>query len=335
MASSIDPTAEERKKDHIELALAAQTSSELLDKRFFYEPMLQSNTTNLKDLESTFMGKTFGAPLWVSSMTGGTAKAGIINKNLAKLCNEFKLGMGLGSCRRLLYDNEFFNDFDLRKIIGDQPLYANLGIAQVEKLVLEKNLDKIGELLKKLQADGLIIHINPLQEWMQPEGDRYQLPPIQTIESVLYYSPIKIIVKEVGHGMGPKSIKALLNLPIEALEFGAFGGTNFSQIELMRKSNQDAEMMNKYAFVGHDAEEMVDFVNIYSHGAKCNQIILSGGIKHLLDGFYLQQKCQLPSVIGMASAFLNFAQGDYEELKNFAQSQFEGLAIAKKLLSLK
>ena len=72
------------------------------------------------------------APLWVSSMTGGTKEAGTINRNLARVCGQFGLGMGLGSCRIILHDDEYLSDFRLRKEMGDFPLYANLGVAQIE-----------------------------------------------------------------------------------------------------------------------------------------------------------------------------------------------------------
>lgn len=88
-------------------------------------------------------------------MTGGTAIAGIINKNLAKACGEFGLGMGLGSCRQLLYKDDHIKDFAVRKYIGDQPLYANLGIAQLEVLLQEKQLYKVTEMLKSLKPTGL------------------------------------------------------------------------------------------------------------------------------------------------------------------------------------
>jgi isopentenyl-diphosphate Delta-isomerase len=115
--------------------------------------------------------------MWVSSMTGGTKMAHTINHNLARACKEFRIGMGLGSCRKLLDDDTYFEDFNLRPIMGDDlPLFANLGIAQVEILLAENKLDQIKRLVEKLQADGLIIHINPLQEWMQPEGQQDSTP---------------------------------------------------------------------------------------------------------------------------------------------------------------
>jgi len=222
----------DRKKDHIALAFKARTTLDEIDRRFFYEPLVSRHPAS--DLVPfTFLGKTLRAPLWVSSMTGGTKQAGQINRNLAKVCREFGLGMGLGSCRSILFHDDHFPDFDLREIIGDDlPFYANLGIAQLEEFVLKGDVSPVNKLIEKLKADGLIIHVNPLQEWLQPEGNLFSQPPIDTIRSFLEMFNYPVIVKEVGQGMGPASLRALLELPLEAIEMAAFGGTNFARLEL-------------------------------------------------------------------------------------------------------
>ncbi len=339
MESPQDPTSSERKKDHIEMAFKSQTAAFALDRRFYYEPILAGHAKNTDALQKDFIGKKMLAPMWVSSMTGGTSLAGTINKNLAQACKEFGLGMGLGSCRSLLYEDTYFEDFNLRKHIGDQPLYANLGIAQVEQLIKENKLSFASEMIKKLQADGLIIHINPLQEWLQPEGDRYYTSPLEIIKKTIDVLDVKIIVKEVGHGMGPKSIQALLDLPIEAIEFAAFGGTNFSKIELYRDTEEKNNWFEALAHVGHSAEEMVDFVNeAYDQNANkilCKNIIISGGIKSFLDGYFLINKCNINAVYGQASSFLKYAMGSYEDLQSYTKYQIEGLALANQLLTIK
>ena len=167
-----DPQAEQRKADHISNAFASQTGVDRLDPRFYYEPMLSGHPKEV-NLETSFLEKSMGAPIWVSSMTGGTEKAGIINKNLARMVGEYRLGMGLGSCRSLLENDDHLQDFKVRHLVGDQPLFANLGIAQIEYLIDGGQLSKINRLVNKVEADGLIVHVNPLQEWIQPEGDEY------------------------------------------------------------------------------------------------------------------------------------------------------------------
>lgn len=328
----------DRKLDHIKLAFESQTSQNEADQRFDYEPLLSGHPAPMP-MSFSFMGKTLGAPMWVSSMTGGTKMARTINQNLARACNEFRMGMGLGSCRKLLDDDTYFDDFNLRPIMGhDLPLFANLGIAQVEVLLAENKYDQIGKLVDKLQADGLIIHINPLQEWMQPEGNRIINPPIETIERLLEKVAFPVIVKEVGQGMGPESLLRLLQLPLAAVDFGAFGGTNFSLVELLRQDEGNREKFEPFIRVGHTAAQMLDLVNQFVENRtdlKCNQLIISGGIRNYLDGFYHISRSKLPAIYAQASAFLKHSQGDYEPLQRFVAGQIEGYRMARALLKIR
>ncbi len=338
--TSEDPTAVSRKKDHIELAFKSRVESGELDRRFYYEPMLAAHPAPGSLPAFPFLGKNMRVPIWVSSMTGGTAIAGKINHQLARACAEFGMGMGLGSCRQLLYSDEFLPDFDIRATMGsDLPFFANLGVAQIEILLEQKESGRIPELLQKLRADGLIVHINPLQEAMQPEGDVFKRPPLEVVQELLELFDIQIIVKEVGQGFGPESLKALLKLPLAAIEFAAAGGTNFAKLELLRSSPEKQAIFEKIAAVGHTAAEMVDWTNALKNelGEQCRtpNLIISGGVSDFLDGYYLTQKSVIPAVYGQASGFLKYAQGDYSTLQAFAQSQVRGLELASAFLKVK
>lgn len=331
---------DQRKTDHLLLAEKSQTSLNSVDSRFYYEPIFSPHPTNDLDISTNFLDKKLGAPLWISSMTGGTGAARHINQNLARACGEFGLGMGLGSCRPLLESDEFFEDFNLRPIIGDNGLlFANLGIAQLEELIDDNKLSKVNEMVARLSADGLIIHINPLQEWFQPEGDRYKRSSIETISEVLEKVKYKIIVKEVGQGMGPKSLESLMRLPLAAIDFGAFGGTNFSRLEILRDRVGLKKTHEGLALVGHSADEMVSFVNSNLESMKenvaCKNFIISGGVKTFLDGFYLKEKIQANAIYGQAKVFLEYAQGDYEVLRSFVIEQKSGLSVAQKFLQIR
>ena len=333
-----DPNAASRKRDHIDLAFKSQIKD--LDNRFYYEPLFAAHPDRGSLKPFTFLNKTFNVPLWVSSMTGGTDKAHIINQNLAQACRDFGFGMGLGSCRQLLYSDDHFNDFNIRPIIGEkQALFANLGIAQLEVLIEKKETFLIEKLLEKLQADGLIIHINPMQEWLQPEGDRYKRSPLETIETILKTVDYPIIVKEVGQGFGYESLKTLLQLPLAAIDFAAAGGTSFSKLELLRGGKIQQELYNPIAHIGHSATEMVDFTNKLveelGEKIKCRQIIVSGGIQNFLDGFYCTKKLKLPAIYGQASAFLKYAQGDYQDLHQYIDAQIQGLELAEAFLKIR
>lgn len=335
--SDDDPTAVSRKKDHIELAFKSRVEAGELDNRFYYEPLLAAHPAPGSLTPFSFLGKTLRAPMWVSSMTGGTALANVINHNLARACAEFGLGMGLGSCRQLLYGDEFLADFDVRDTIGSGlPLYANLGVAQIEQLMEKKETERIPALLQKLRADGLIVHVNPLQEAMQPEGDVFKRPPLEIIEELLQLFDLKIIVKEVGQGFGPESLRALLQLPIEAVEFAAAGGTNFAKLELLRSDPVKQMIFEKIAAVGHSAEEMLGFVNQIKTelGERCKvrHLIISGGVRDFLDGYFLIKKSAIPAVYGQASGFLKHARGEYAELQTFVQAQVRGLELAQAFL---
>lgn len=329
---------EERKKDHIDLALNSQTLKDTLDDRFNYEPMFKPHPEASPE-PFEFLGKKLNFPLWVSSMTGGTKMAGIINRNLARACHEFGMGMGLGSCRIIMDDDTYFEDFNVRPIIGNEyPLYANLGIAQIEEFIESNSVDRILSLLDRLQADGLVVHVNPIQEWCQPEGDHFKSAPIETIKRLLDQTELRVIVKEVGQGMGPESLRALLKLPLEAIEFAAFGGTNFALVELARSAPAMKAFYEPITAVGHTAGEMVDMVNhIFDTEPEilCRQVIISGGIKTFLDGYYLVKKSRLPAIYGQASGFLRHARENYETLQEYVGYQVKGWQLAEAYLTPK
>jgi isopentenyl-diphosphate delta-isomerase len=329
-------TTSSRKADHIDLAFLSQVSE--TDNRFYYEPVLQPHSKDFLN-PLNFLDCELGAPIWVSSMTGGTNHAKIINQNLAKACGKYKMGMGLGSCRIILDDHTYLEDFKIRKYIGDtMPLYANLGIAQVEELILSGKIYKIKELIDKTEATGLIVHINPLQEWLQPEGDRISQSPLTTIKELLNKTDLKIIVKEVGQGMGPESIKCLMQLPLAAIDFGAHGGTNFAMLEMLRGNEIRKEVYEPVANIGHTAAEMVDIVNEILNESKnytCQNFIISGGVKNFLDGYYLTEKINAMAIYGQASALLKPAKESFEMLCEYLELQIRGLAMARNFLTIK
>ncbi|MCB9222612.1 MAG: isopentenyl-diphosphate delta-isomerase [Crocinitomicaceae bacterium] len=329
--------ADLRKQSHLDLAFQSQSQS--LDDRFYYEPMLSGHPHNSEEMATKWGDKKMRFPIWISSMTGGTSKAGPINKMLAKTANKYGFGMGLGSCRIILEDQTYFEDFNLRPILGDElPFYANVGIAQIER-ILQKNQGKLlGDLVKRLDADGLIVHVNPLQEWLQPEGDLIEQSPLVTIVQLLNEANYPIIVKEVGQGFGPQSMGELLKLPILAIDFAANGGTNFSKLELLRNEELQS-FYNDVVSLGHSADEMVKFLNDavekLGNDRKCNNVIISGGVRNFLDGYYYTSKADLHAIYGQAAPFLQYANESQEALDEFAKFQIDGLLMAQRLLRVK
>lgn len=330
----------DRKKDHIDLAFRADMDNSRPDERFYYEPMLAGHPPANLDIGLHFLGKNLRAPLWVSSMTGGTEMAYMINRRLAQTCAKFGLGMGLGSCRPLLESTDRLKDFDVRDIIGpDLPLFANLGIAQIEYLLDQGSMESIRTMMDRLRADGLIIHINPLQEWLQPEGDFITNSPIDTLRRFFDIFSFPVIIKEVGQGMGPKSIEAILRMPIMALELAAHGGTNFSKLELLRSTGQQKEMYEPVVGIGHTAGEMIGWINEildeYPDDTLCREFIISGGVRDFLDGYYWMHKVNAPAIYGQASGFLKYAAISQDALDAYVDSQVRGLQLANTYLKVK
>lgn len=329
---------EQRKTDHIQLAAISVPATVGADERFYYEPMLNAHPQ--KNTSFNFLGKKMNHPLWISSMTGGSAQANRINHLLAEACADFGLGMGLGSCRVLLDNDSYFDDFDLRSIIGSNlPLYANLGIAQVEKLIEKKQTERVHSLIDKLRADGLFIHVNPTQEWLQPEGDMLRKPAYETIADFaqLINGKYKLIIKEVGQGIGPESLKVIMQLPVDGIEFAAYGGTNFANIEIMRNMGGHAQYMYPLSMFGHSAVDMLKFTNdLYNDAKNKNlQLIISGGIKNFLDGYYGVAKSLFPSVYGMAGVVLQHAMESKADLYDFLTAETEGYMFASSFLKIR
>lgn len=328
---------ESRKESHLALALSSQ--NETIDSRFYYEPMLSAHPDKTDEWPKVIGDKTMRFPLWISSMTGGTPKTNEINLRLAKAAKKFGLGMGVGSARIALEGGGQLEGFDLRSTVGEEvPLYLNFGIAQIEMMLQNDTINKVQDLVKNLKADGVIIHVNPLQEWLQPEGDFIHKAPIDTIEKFLKTVKLPLIIKEVGQGIGFESLKRLLQLPLTAIEFAANGGTNFSKLELLRNKTK-SEFLMPFVYVGHSAKEMVVMCNqLYEElgdKVKCQTLIISGGIKDFLDGYYLIQKSKMNAIYGQASGFLKYAEESQEALDSFIEHQIEGLLLARTLLTIK
>ena len=187
-------------------------------------------------------------------------------------------------------------------------------------------------MLEKLRVDGLIIHVNPLQEFTQPEGDFLTESPIKTLEVFIKNTNAPVIVKEVGQGMGAESLNSLLSLDIHGVELAAFGGTNFTKLELSRgESRHDLDPLS---YVGHDAEEMIEVLN--SHGGiKGKEFILSGGVTNFLDAHYLMEQFAGHSIVGMAGTVLHQLSFGQERLVEFLNAQIKGLSFAKSFLRVR
>lgn len=326
--------SDKRKADHVQLAFESQTLHN--DKRFHFEPLNSPLNSSPQEHPVRLGSKELKFPLWISSMTGGSTaiNAQTINERLARVCRDFGIGMGLGSCRALLYDDQYLNDFAVRSIIGpDLPLYANIGIAQLEQLILDGQLSLLDQLVQKLEADGLILHVNPFQELFQPEGDRYSTNPQSLIEQLREHIGLNynLIVKEVGQGFGPKSLDFLNKMDLTAIELAAFGGTNFAMLESLRDT--DEKSLAPLIQVGNTLDDSVESIrNIKNWNT---QLIFSGGITDFLDGYYYTEQISGQHLYAQASKILKHAIQSYESLETYVYHQWKGYDLAKSFLTLK
>ena len=176
-----------------------------------------------------------------------------------------------------------------------------------------------------------------MQEWFQPEGDILRKQPLQTIKRLLDGFTYPVIVKEVGQGMGPESLRELLRLPLQAIELGAFGGTNFARLELLRNNKAMRDLYEPLVVIGESAADMLGYINdiVSNEDPVCKELILSGGVRTYLDGYYLIKKSTLRSVYGMASVFMQHAREDYSQLRDFVSGQVKGLEMAEAYLTIK
>jgi len=309
-----------RKNDHIELTKASQKSSN--KSNLIYEPLLSSH--QFKEDKISFLGKKLEAPLWISSMTGGGDKGKNLNQSYARACKKYGIGLGLGSLRIAIEDEKYKEDFNVRHFIGnDLPLWGNLGIAQVEEYLEDQSWDRVESLWSELDLDGAFIHINPLQEWVQDEGDRLKKSPLETLEKLKKKTKLPIMIKGVGQGIGPKSLKALADLDFTGIEFGAWGGTNFSVLEASRKKHS-IDLWKDLGRLGQNKDQMMDnIIELKDLFSKETHLIISGGVRSLLDGVELLKRSPFPSVIGMAWPYLKAAEEGQSTLEETISEQIK------------
>jgi len=185
-------------------------------------------------LQTTFLGKTLAAPLVIAGMTGGSARAGIVNLRLARMAQELGLGMGLGSQRAMIEAPELASTFQVREVAPDILLIGNIGAVQLNYGV---GTDDVRRLLDSVQADALAIHLNVLQEMVQPEGDRNWAGLARKMEALIEAVDVPVIVKETGCGIQAGTALQLRDLGAAAIDVGGTGGTSWGWIEGFRAAD--------------------------------------------------------------------------------------------------
>lgn len=222
---------EKRKQDHIKLALMPENQTKNLSTfdniTLIHDAMPDFNFNEI-NIQGFRFGRSVEKPFIVSSMTAGHRRAKQINYNLISACAKNAWAMGVGSQRRELTDlNAAFEWQNLCREFPQVSLYSNLGIAQL----ISSPLKDIQRLTDSLQADALIIHCNPLQECIQPEGTTNFKGCWNALENLVKNMTLPIIVKETGCGFSEETMTRFNNIGIAAVDIGGSGGTHWGRIE--------------------------------------------------------------------------------------------------------
>ena len=200
---------------------------------------------NLSDIDTTsiFLGRRFSAPLIIDSMTGGTAKALLINGRLAELAESYSLPMGVGSQRAGLVSEKLADSYTIaRKKAPNAFLIANIGGAQLSSGL---SIDKVKKLIEMINADALVVHLNPLQELVQPEGEPRYSGVLKCIADLVKVIGVPVMAKEVGAGISREAALKLNEVGVSAINVAGAGGTSWAGVEKLRAESASERLKTR------------------------------------------------------------------------------------------
>lgn len=280
--TNISAQTQNRKADHIRICLEEDVQCDQitngLERYRFTHSCLPELNHNEIDISTTFLGKHLDAPLLISSMTGGTEQAAIINQRLAQVAQHYKIAMGVGSQRVAVEKPQVADTFAVRKYAPDVLLFANLGAVQLN---YKYGLDECLRVVDILEADALILHINPLQECIQPKGDTNFRGLLDKISILCSKLPVPVIAKEVGNGISAAIANKLIAAGVAAIDVAGAGGTSWAKVESERaESPLQRRLGNTFADWGLPTAECITTIRAIAQDVP---LIASGGLRHGLD----------------------------------------------------
>jgi isopentenyl-diphosphate delta-isomerase len=314
------PQTVARKADHIRINVEENVAAKGVetgfdDYRFVHRALPE---VDLDDVAcgTTILGRALRAPILISCMTGGTPEAGRINAALAETAAELGLAMGLGSGRVLLEHPDVLPTFKVRPQAPDTLLLANIGAVQLNKGV---TADDCARLLDTLEADALVLHLNALQEALQPEGDTCFRDLLPAIARLCRQLDRPVIAKEVGWGVAPDVVRALLDAGVAAVDVAGAGGTSWSEVERHRLGEAWRQRVAAaFADWGVPTAEAVRQARRVAPDAL---IFASGGVR---DGVDIAKAVALGAdLVGLAGPFLRAA----------AQGPEAGVELGRELIT--
>ena len=303
------PSLSSRKADHIKINLEQDVKSSLTNGlesyRFSHEALPDLNLDDI-DLTQKIFGRSVAAPILISSMTGGTPEAERINLVLAQAAQMAGIAMGLGSQRAAIERPELVKTFQVRHVAPDILLLANIGAVQLN---YRYSVDECRRAVDMVEADGLILHLNPLQEALQPEGDTRFKGLLNKIEKVCREVGVPVIVKEVGWGISENTARRLAEAGVAGIDVAGAGGTSWSQVEMYRIHDENrARVAAAFRGWGIPTAESILMVR---RGAPELLTFASGG---LADGIDIAKCIALGARLGGMAGYFLKAAADYEEL---------------------
>ncbi|SHF51800.1 isopentenyl-diphosphate delta-isomerase [Fodinibius roseus] len=232
----------QRKKDHVDLTTSGQVDYQQTTGferyRFVHDALPEVDMDDIST-RTDLLGRSFSFPLFISSMTGGYTDAGAVNAIIAEFCEEYNLPFGVGSQRILLENPEAVSSFAVvRKRAPGAFIAANIGGAQLAGGLPH---EKVRILIDSIEADAVIVHLNPLQELMQPEGDRAFKGIQEGIAHLAEQCERPLIVKETGAGISGEVARRLLEAGAKVIDVAGAGGTSWAKVENKRKSNRSPQ----------------------------------------------------------------------------------------------
>jgi len=292
-----------RKADHIRINLEQNVRSGLTtgleNYRFVHQALPELNLDDIR-LNLSLFGKDLAAPLFISSMTGGTEDAGTINRNLAAAAQETGIPLGVGSQRTALEEPDLVDTFQVRDTAPDVLLFANLGAVQLNYGL---SVEDCYQAVNMIGADALILHLNPLQEAVMPDGNTRFAGLLDKIEGVCKTLDVPVIIKEVGWGFSRQAAVQLKNAGVSALDVAGAGGTSWTEVEMHRADTDDQRIIAS-AFVGWGIPT-AETVQIVHSAVPELPLFASGGLRNGVD---IAKCITLGAVMGgLAGPFLKAA----------------------------
>jgi isopentenyl-diphosphate Delta-isomerase len=309
-------TTQTRKADHLRICLEEDVqfhkqTNGLESYRFTHCCLPELNLSEI-DLTTSFLNKKLGAPILISSMTGGTEIAKTINYRLAEVAQTYQLAMGVGSQRIAVEKPDLAHTFAVRSIAPDIILLANLGAVQLNYTYGYEQCLRVVEIL---EADALILHLNPLQECIQPHGDTNFKGLLDRIHELCSNLSIPVIAKEVGNGISAPMAKKLIEAGVSAIDVAGAGGTSWARVESERAETKlQRRLGNTFADWGLSTAECI--VQIRDRYPDI-PLIASGGLR---NGLEIAKAIALGAdLAGLAFPFLQAAIESPQALEELAE----------------